>query len=311
MEVQKLSKYIIRKLLMLPVVLLAVSFIIFMILRFIPGDPARLMAGQQATQQDVEMMRTKLGLDENIFIQYADFLQNALQGDLGNSMRSSKPVISEIKSRFPNTMALALSSYTIAVSIGIVSGVLAAVFQYSLFDQAVMFMAILGASTANFWLALIAMNFFSVKLGILPLMGSGSWQHLILPSLSLAFYPTALIARMSRSSMLETIRQDYIRTAKAKGLGAVIVYCKHALRNACIPIITVVGLHFGVLFGGAVVTETVFNWPGIGRLLIDSVRYRDYPLIQGTVLLTVVMVVLVNFLVDIIIVKIDPRIRLD
>jgi glutathione transport system permease protein len=282
-----------------------------MILRFIPGDPARLMAGQQATQQDVEMMRTKLGLDENIFIQYADFLQNALQGDLGNSMRSSKPVISEIKSRFPNTMALALSSYTIAVSIGIVSGVLAAVFQYSLFDQAVMFMAILGASTANFWLALIAMNFFSVKLGILPLMGSGSWQHLILPSLSLAFYPTALIARMSRSSMLETIRQDYIRTAKAKGLGAVIVYCKHALRNACIPIITVVGLHFGVLFGGAVVTETVFNWPGIGRLLIDSVRYRDYPLIQGTVLLTVVMVVLVNFLVDIIIVKIDPRIRLD
>jgi glutathione transport system permease protein len=251
------------------VVLLAVSFIIFMILRFIPGDPARLMAGQQATQQDVEMMRTKLGLDENIFIQYADFLQNALQGDLGNSMRSSKPVISEIKSRFPNTMALALSSYTIAVSIGIVSGVLAAVFQYSLFDQAVMFMAILGASTANFWLALIAMNFFSVKLGILPLMGSGSWQHLILPSLSLAFYPTALIARMSRSSMLETIRQDYIRTAKAKGLGAVIVYCKHALRNACIPIITVVGLHFGVLFGGAVVTETVFNWPGIGRLLIE------------------------------------------
>ncbi|SFL83089.1 ABC transporter permease [Halanaerobium salsuginis] len=306
-----MSKYIIRKLLMLPVVLLAVSFIIFMILRFIPGDPARLMAGQQATQQDVEMMRTKLGLDENIFIQYADFLQNALQGDLGNSMRSSKPVISEIKSRFPNTMALALSSYTIAVSIGIVSGVLAAVFQYSLFDQAVMFMAILGASTANFWLALIAMNFFSVKLGILPLMGSGSWQHLILPSLSLAFYPTALIARMSRSSMLEIIRQDYIRTAKAKGLGAVIVYCKHALRNACIPIITVVGLHFGVLFGGAVVTETVFNWPGIGRLLIDSVRYRDYPLIQGTVLLTVVMVVLVNFLVDIIIVKIDPRIRLD
>lgn len=296
---------------MLPLVLLVVSFIIFMLLRFIPGDPARLMAGQQATQEDVEMMRTRLGLDKNIFLQYGLFLKNAVQGDLGNSIRSNKLVIGEIASRLPNTAVLAISSYAIAAVIGVTAGVLAAIFQYSWFDQSVMFLAILGASTANFWLALLGMSLFSVKLGILPLMGTGSWQHLVLPTLSLAFYPTALIARMSRSSMLEIIRQDYIRTARAKGLKERIVYIKHALRNAFIPIITVIGLQFGVLFGGAVVTETVFSWPGIGRLLVDSVRYRDYPLIQGTVLMTVFMVVFINFMVDLIIMKIDPRIRFD
>lgn len=306
-----MGSYITKKLIMLPLVLLVVSFIIFMLLRFIPGDPARLMAGQQATQEDVEMMRTSLGLDKNIFLQYGLFLKNAVQGDLGSSIRSNKPVIEEIASRLPNTAILAVSSYTIASLVGVTAGILAAIFQYSWFDQGVMFFAILGASTANFWLALLGMSLFSVKLGILPLMGTGSWLHLILPTLSLAFYPTALIARMSRSSMLEIIKKDYIRTARAKGLKETAVYLKHALRNAFIPIITVIGLQFGVLFGGAVVTETVFNWPGIGRLLVDSVRYRDYPLIQGTVLMTVFMVVFINFMVDLIIVKIDPRIRFD
>ncbi len=303
--------YIIKKLLVFPLVIITVSLIIFAVLRFIPGDPARLMAGKQATQEAVEQMRERLGLNQHFFVQYGKFLKNAVKGDLGVSIRSEKTVISILGKSFPNTFKLVIVSYVIAVLIGVIAGILAAIYQYSWIDQLVMFLAILGASTANFWVALMGMNLFAVKLGWLPLLGTGSWKHFILPALSLAWYPTALIARMSRSSMLEVIRQDYIKTARAKGLNEFMVYIKHALRNALIPIVTVIGLHFGVLLAGAVVTETVFIWPGLGRLLVDAVRYRDYPLIQGSVLLSVTSVVTVNFVVDLLITQINPRLKFD
>ncbi|MFW6029979.1 MAG: ABC transporter permease, partial [Halanaerobiales bacterium] len=208
-----MGQYIFKKLIMFPLVLVVVSIIIFMSIRLIPGDPARLMAGQEATQEDVELIQKRLGLDQNIFVQYGIFFKNAIQGDLGSSIKSDNSVIKEIMARFPNTLVLASSSYFIAILFGVSSGILAAIYQNSWIDHLVMFFAILGASTANFWLALLGMSLFSVTLGILPLMGTGSWQHLVLPTLSLAFYPTALIARMTRSSMLEVMKQDYIRTA--------------------------------------------------------------------------------------------------
>lgn len=304
-----MGRYIGRKLLSLPLVILAVSFLVFVVLRLLPGDPARLMAGTQATQAAVEAMRHKLGLDQSILTQYALFLGDALKGDLGASIRSKAPVLEEIVHRFPATLQLTAASLGLAIVVGVTSGALAAVFQYSWFDNLVMFVTILGASVANFWLALMLMSLFAVNLGWLPLMGAGSWRHLILPALSLGLFPTAMFARMTRSSMLEVIQQDYVLTALAKGLGRFKVFGKHALRNAVVPVITLMGLQFGVMLGGAVVTETVFSWPGIGRLLVDAVRYRDYPLIQGTVLFTVVCVVVANSLADILIAYANPRIR--
>lgn len=303
-----MKTYIIRKLIAFPLILILASFIIFGVLRLIPGDPARLMAGPKASQEDVEMMRERLGLNQSFFSQYGSFILNALKGDLGESIRSTKPVTEEIRSCFFNTLKIATTSYIIAILIGFTVGILAAIFQNSWFDHFVMFFAMLGASTPNFWLALMGMSLFAVNLGILPLMGMGTWKHLVLPSLSLAFYPTALIARMSRSSMLEVMWKDYIKTARAKGLKEVVVYLKHALRNALIPIVTLIGLNFGTLIGGAVVTENVFNWPGLGRLLVNAVDYRDYPLIQAAFLVTMTAVVFMNFLVDLSIAKIDPQI---
>jgi glutathione transport system permease protein len=306
-----MKAYLTRKLVGLPLILLGVSFLIFGAVRMLPGDPARIMAGPQATGDAVDGMRTRLGLDQPFLLQYGLFLSNAAQGDFGESIKSKKPVIDEIAERFPNTVALAVVSYAIAIIAGVLAGMLAAIYRNAWPDQAVMIAAIGGASVANFWLALMMMNLFSVQLKWLPLLGAGSWQHYVMPSIALGLLPAALIARMTRSSMLEVISQDYIRTARAKGLGSAVIYRKHALRNALIPIVTIVGLNFGGLLGGAVVTESVFNWPGIGRLLVDAVRYRDYPIIQGVTLLTVVSVVVVNFLADLVIAAINPRIRFD
>jgi glutathione transport system permease protein len=296
---------------MLPLIVLGVSAIIFFSIRLLPGDPARLMAGPDADASSVTAMRERLGLNRPVLRQYGEFLVNAVQGDLGESIKSKQPVSEELARRFPYTFRLALAAYGLAIVFGISFGLLAAVNHSTWIDSLVMLFAIIGASTANFWLALMAMDLFSVKLGWLPLLGAGTWKHYVLPTLALGVFPTALVARMTRSSMLEVINQDYIRTARAKGLIDSFIYRKHALRNALIPIVTVVGLNFGVLLGGAVVTETVFSWPGMGRLLIDSVRFRDYPVIQAVVLVTVITVILTNFLVDLLIAAINPRIRFD
>ncbi|MFE0757042.1 ABC transporter permease [Inquilinus sp. NPDC058860] len=306
-----MKAYLTRKLIALPLILLGVSFLIFGAVRMLPGDPARIMAGPQATQDAVDGMRTRLGLDQPFLLQYGLFLSRAAQGDFGESIKSKKPVIDEVGERFPYTLSLAVVSYAAAILIGVAAGMLAAVYRNAWPDQAVMIAAIGGASVANFWLALMMMNLFAVQLRWLPLLGAGGWLNYVMPAVALGLLPAALIARMTRSSMLEVIGQDYIRTARAKGLGPRVIYRKHALRNALIPIVTIVGLNFGGLLGGAVVTESVFNWPGIGRLLVDAVRYRDYPIIQGVTLLTVTSVVVVNFLADLLIAAINPRIRFD
>lgn len=306
-----MRNYWLRKILAAPLILLAASFLIFWAVRLLPGDPARLMAGMQADQKVVDAVRSRLGLDKPFAIQYGIFLRNVLHGDLGISIRSHKPVVHEIAERFPYTVALATVSYALAVSVGITAGILAAIYRGRTVDHFVMVAAISGASIANFWLALIAMNFFAVQLAWVPLLGANSWKSYILPAITLALLPGAVIARMSRASMLEIIHQDYIRTARAKGLSTAKVYLNHALRNALIPIMTIVGMNFASVLGGAVITESVFNWPGLGRLMVDAVRYRDYATIQGLTLLTVAIVIAVNFAVDVLIGMVDPRIRFD
>jgi len=304
-----MKAYLFRKIVGLPLILIGVSLMIFLALRILPGDPARLMAGPEATQEAVDAMRSRLGLEDSLLHQYVRFAANALQGDFGISIRSKLPVTAEIGERLPFTLALALCAYLLAIAIGTPIGMIGAICRRRWPDYAVMFFAILGASIANFWLALMAMNVFSVQLGWLPLLGAASWQSFILPSVTLAILPTALIARMTRSSMIEVLGQDYIRTARAKGVMSFSLYWRHALRNALIPIITIVGMNVGALIGGAVVTESVFNWPGIGRLLVDSVRYRDYPVIQGVTLVAVLGVVVANFLAEMLIALVNPRIR--
>ena len=306
-----MRNYWLRKILAAPLILLAASFLIFWAVRLLPGDPARLMAGMQADQKVVDAVRSRLGLDKPFAVQYVIFLRNVLHGDLGISIRSHKPVVHEIAERFPYTVALATVSYALAVSVGITAGILAAIYRGRILDHFVMVAAISGASIANFWLALIAMNFFAVQLAWVPLLGANSWKSYILPAITLALLPGAVIARMCRASMLEIIHQDYIRTARAKGLSTAKVYLNHALRNALIPIMTIIGMNFASVLGGAVITETVFNWPGLGRLMVDAVRYRDYATIQGLTLLTVAIVIAVNFAVDVLIGMVDPRIRFD
>jgi len=306
-----MRNYWLRKILAVPLILLVASFLIFWAVRLLPGDPARLMAGMQADQKVVDSVRSRLGLDKPFAIQYEIFLRNLLHGDLGTSIRSHKPVAEEIAERFPYTLALTTVSFALAVAVGTTAGVFAAIYSGRVLDHLVMVTAISGASIANFWLALLAMNLFAVRLAWVPLLGANSWKSYILPAVTLALLPSAVIARMCRASMLDIIHQDYIRTARAKGLSTAKVYINHALRNALIPIVTIVGMNFASLLGGAVITETVFNWPGLGRLMVDAVRYRDYATIQGITLLTVAIVIAVNFAVDVFIGLVDPRIRFD
>ncbi|MCY4767262.1 ABC transporter permease [Klebsiella aerogenes] len=306
-----MKAYVIKKLLSLPLILLGASLIVFMAIRMLPGDPARLMAGPQATQDDVSRMHTRLGLDDPLAVQYGHFVSGMLKGDFGTSLKSGQPVSAEMSERVPYTLGLALLAWVMAVILGIPMGMCAAIYRNHVADHVLMLVAIAGASIANFWLALIAMDTFSVKLGWLPLLGAEGWKSYILPSVCLGIFPMAVMSRMTRSSMVDVLGEDYIRTARAKGLAPFQVYFKHALRNALIPIVTIIALNFGSLIGGAVVTESVFNWPGIGRYLVDSVRYRDYPVIQGVTMITVASVVVMNLVGEMIIARINPKIRFD
>lgn len=306
-----MKAYVIKKLLSLPLILLGASLIVFLAIRMLPGDPARLMAGPQATQDDVSRMHTRIGLDDPLAVQYGHFVSGMLKGDFGTSLKSGQPVSAEMSERVPYTLGLALLAWMMAVILGIPMGMCAAIYRNHVADHVLMLVAIAGASIANFWLALIAMDTFSVKLGWLPLLGAEGWKSYILPSVCLGIFPMAVMSRMTRSSMVDVLGEDYIRTARAKGLAPFQVYFKHALRNALIPIVTIIALNFGSLIGGAVVTESVFNWPGIGRYLVDSVRYRDYPVIQGVTMITVASVVVMNLVGEMIIARINPKIRFD
>ncbi len=301
--------YIIRRLLLAIPVLVGVSILVFAIIRFIPGDPARAIAGVHASPEYIEQVRKELLLDEGIHVQYFVYMKNLLQGDLGRSTFTRRPVTVELWERFPNTMVLAATAMGIAAVLGMSAGIISATKRYSLFDNVSMLAALVGVAAPVFWLGVMFQLLFSVHLGWLPSGGIGTWKHLVLPALTLGLATAALIARITRSSMLEVLRQDYITTARSKGQVERVVVYKHALKNALIPVVTVMGLQFGTLLGGAVLTETVFSWPGIGRLMVDSILARDYPVVQGAVLLLAVFFVMINLVVDVIYAFLDPRIN--
>ena len=306
-----MSVYIIRRLLLLIPVLLGVSIIVFGMVRMMPGDPAVAIAGVHATPEYVEHVRSEMGLDEPIPVQYGIFMRDLLQGDLGRSTRTNQPVAVEVWPRFINTLQLTAIALVIATVGGITAGVISATRPYSIYDQASMVLSLFGVSAPVFWLGLILMLVFSVQLGWLPSSGMGTPWHFVLPAITLAAQSTAIVARMTRSSMLEIMGKDYIVTARSKGLTERSINIKHALRNALIPIVTILGLRFGILLGGAVLTETVFSWPGVGRLMVDSILARDYPVVQGGVLLLAVTFVFLNLFVDILYAFLDPQIQYD
>ncbi len=303
------GQYIIRRLLIMIPVLLGVSLIIFTMVRVIPGDPAIILAGPHANKEQVDQIRAQLGLDRHPVVQYFSFLGDLVQGDLGRSTRTGLPVTREIMARLPNTVVLALTAIILASFLGVLTGIIAGVKQNSIFDHLSMMIALFGLSMPVFWLGLMLMLLFSIQLGWLPSVGAESWKHLILPAITLGANSTAIIARMTRSSMLEVIRLDYIRTARAKGLTEKMVIWRHALKNALIPVVTVIGLQTGTLLGGAVLTEIVFAWPGIGRLLVEAILSRDYPVVQGLVLLVATIFIFINLIVDLLYSYLDPRIR--
>jgi len=294
---------------MLIPVLLGVTFIVFSIMYMTPGDPAQLILGESAPPEAVAELRADMGLDDPFIVQYGRFVKNAVQGDFGKSYTTKRDVFSEIFARFPNTLKLAGVGVALAIAIGIPVGIISATRQYSVLDNVSMIGALLGVSMPNFWLGLMLILFFSVNLGVLPSSGSGTFLHIILPAITLGTGSAAIITRMTRSSMLEVIRQDFIRTARAKGVAEKKVINKHALKNALIPVITVIGLQFGYLLGGAVLTETVFSWPGVGRLLVEAIRAKDTPTVLASVVFMATTFSFVNLLVDVLYAYVDPRIK--
>jgi peptide/nickel transport system permease protein len=301
--------YLIKRLLATIPVLIGISLLLFFMLRMLPGDPAQVLAGQMAPPEEIQNIRHQLGMDRPIYEQYVIYLDRLVHFDLGHSARTQNPVREEIMARLPNTILLAVVAMGLACLFGIPAGVISAVRPYSWIDYAVTMTSLFGISMPVFWLGLMLVVVFSVILKWLPAGGIGGWQYVVLPSVTLASFVVAFIARMTRSTMLETLSQDFTTTARSKGLTEKVVVIKHALRNALIPIITVVGLQFGMLLGGAVLTETVFAWPGIGRLIVDSILARDYPMIQGVILIFGLLYILVNLAVDLLYAFVDPRIR--
>jgi len=331
--------YIIKRLLQIIPVILGVTLIAFALIHLAPGDPVRTMLGQHATQLEIDEIRAKYGLDQPLYVQYFIWLGDVLKGDLGRSILSHEQVTTEIASRFPNTIELAIAAMIFAIVIGVVAGIISATKQYSVADYSVMGIALFGISMPVFWLGIMLMMIFGVFLGWLPIGGridlllpfqritgfmvfdsiitlNGAalisvLQHLLLPAIALGTIPMAIIARTTRSSMLEVLRQDFIRTERAKGLSERKVIYKHAIRNAMVPVVTVIGLNFGLLLSGAILTETVFSWPGVGRLVVDAVYARDYPLVIGCILVFALVFVIVNLITDILYTYIDPRIHYD
>lgn len=289
-------------------VLLGVVFAIMVTIDLIPGDPAALMLGEGATEEMIAKVRAALDLDQPLPVRYVRYVGRVLQGDLGRSIREGRRVNEEIAEVWPATAQLGLVALCLAVAAGVPLGILSARWPYSLFDNLTRIVSLLGLSMPIFWTGIVLIVIFSLWLGWLPAGGRGSWLHLALPAVTLAAPSIAMLARMTRSTMLEVLREDYIRTARAKGVGARGVLTGHALRNALIPVVTVLGLQTGQLLGGAVLTETVFSWPGIGRMLVRAIFARDYVLLQGGVLVLAMMFVVINLLVDLSYASLDPRI---
>ncbi|MCS7068858.1 MAG: ABC transporter permease [Meiothermus sp.] len=306
-----MTTYIARRLLTVIPTLLGVLLAVFLMVRLAPGDPAQLLAGEFATPETLADIRQRFGLDQPWHVQLALYAANVARGDLGQSVRTRKPVSYELSQYFPNTLRLTLGAMLVALLIGIPAGILAALRPGTIFDLLAMLGALIGVSMPVFWFGLMAILIFSVQLGWFPVAGTGTLWHLVLPAITLGTGTAAILARMTRSAMLEVLSQDYIRTARAKGLAGRVVVFKHALRNALIPVVTITGLQFGGLLEGAVITETVFAWPGIGQLLVGSILARDYPVVQGAVLLIAVAFILINLVVDLLYGAIDPRIRYD
>lgn len=328
--------FILRRFLILIPTLLGVSIIVFLMLRLTPGDPAELLLGERATESALREVRDHLGLNKPLHVQYGLFLKRLMKGDLGETIWTRQQVWLEVKQRFPATIELSLVALCISCFLGVLFGIVSATRQYSLFDYLSMLGALAGVSMPIFWLGLVFMLIFSLNLGWLPISGrlsvhidldvvtnfyvldavlTRNWEalrdalwHIIMPAVTLSTIPTAIVARMTRSSMLEVLRQDYIKTAKAKGLSGFKVIFKHALRNALIPVVTTIGLQFGILMGGAILTETIFAWPGVGKWMYDAVMQRDYMVIQGGTLFIATIFVVINLLVDVLYAVINPRI---
>jgi ABC-type dipeptide/oligopeptide/nickel transport system permease component len=294
-------------LLVIPV-LIGVSIVAFMMSHLVPGDPVSVMLGQNATQEDYDRLQHQLGLDDPLYVQYWRYVSNAVQGDFGRSIRSDQPVLSEIWSRFPSTLELTVCAIVTAALVGMSLGVLAAVSKRGSVDAGIMTFALVGISMPTFWSGILMILLFGLKLGWLPIAGSG-WKSLIMPTITLAAPAAAVLARMTRSSMLEVLGQDFVRTARAKGLRDRFVVIRHVLRNALVPVITIVGIQFGALLGGAVIVESVFSRPGLGRYTVTAIEQRDFPQIQGIVLFAAAIYVFVNLAVDLMYAVIDPRIR--
>ena len=329
--------YIGKRLLHLIPVLLGMTFIVFLIIRAIPGDPAQVILGQQATAESIAALRDKLGLNNPWYVQYFEYLKGIFTGNLGDSLRTKQSILTEVWPYLAATFELAIFAMLVAVIIGMNAGIISAWFQNSWFDYIAMVIALIGVSMPIFWLGLMEQWIFSINLGWLPTSGREEvrdpvsaithlylidtllqgrfdqfWvvvKHLLLPGLALATIPTAIIARMTRASMLEVMRSDYVRTARAKGQKMFVVIYKHALKNALIPVLTIIGLQTGLLLGGAILTETIFSWPGIGRYIYEAIGYRDYPVIQSGILIVAFLFVMINLIVDILYTVIDSRIK--
>lgn len=305
-----MTKYILRRLVALIPVLVGVTFIVFFLLYITPGDPARIILGDQAPEESVLELRAEMGLDDPFMVQFGRYIKNIIiHQDIGRSYVTKRPVIQEILDVFPATLKLSALSILWALLIGIPFGIISAVKQYSIFDSITMVFALIGISMPVFWLGLLLILLFAVKLGWLPSSGFSTYKAMMLPAVALGAQSVAIITRMTRSSMLEVIRKDYIRTARSKGQKEKTVILKHGLGNALIPIITIAGLQFGRLLGGAILTESIFSIPGIGRLMVESIKMRDFPVVQGGVLFVAVSFSIVNLLVDLIYAYVDPRIK--
>ncbi|EDC8081337.1 glutathione ABC transporter permease GsiC [Salmonella enterica subsp. enterica serovar Agona] len=301
--------YVLKRLLGLIPTLLIVAVLVFLFVHLLPGDPARLIAGPEADAQVIALVRQQLGLDQPLHVQFWRYITHVLQGDFGTSMVSRRPVSEEIASRFLPTLWLTITSMIWAVLFGMAIGIAAAVWRNRWPDRLGMTFAVTGISFPAFALGMLLMQIFSVDLGWLPTVGADSWQHYILPSLTLGAAVASVMARFTRSSFVDVLSEDYMRTARAKGVSETWVVLKHGLRNAMIPVVTMMGLQFGFLLGGSIVVEKVFNWPGLGRLLVDSVDMRDYPVIQAEVLLFSLEFILINLVVDVLYAAINPAIR--
>ena len=302
-------RYLLKRLLGLIPTLLIVAVLVFGFVHMLPGDPARLAAGPEAGPETIELVRKDLGLDLPLHQQFIRFFGNALQGDFGKSIRTKRPVSQEIAERFGPTFWLTVVAMVWSVVLGMVLGIVSAVWRNKWPDRLGMTLAVSGISFPSFALGMLLMQYFSVQLGWLPTVGADTWKHYILPGLTLGAAVAAVMARFTRSSFIDILKEDYVRTARAKGLTETVVVIKHGLRNAMIPVITMMGLQFGFLLGGSIVVEVVFNWPGMGRLLVDAVEMRDYPIIQALVLLFSLEFILINLVVDLLYAWINPTIR--